>query len=117
MGTHSGGLRHYHLRKRIHKKHEPYPHPDRLKRFFDRVIYVVVILGPVMNLPQLFKIWIYRDATGVSFVSWTGFTIFSVIWFIYGVLHREKPIIFMNVFIMVIQALIAMGSFLYGSGF
>jgi len=114
MGTHSQGLHHFQIRKRTHQKHEPYPHPDKLKRFFDKVIYFVVILGPIMNLPQLFKIWIYQNATGVSLVSWIGFTIFSIIWLIYGILHKEKPIIFMNLFLMVIQAFIALGTFLYG---
>lgn len=117
MGTHSQGLHHYETRKRIHKKHEPYPHPDRLKRVVDRIIYIVVFVGPIMNLPQLFKIWLYRDATGVSFVSWIGFAVFSVVWLAYGILHKEKPIIFMNLFLMVVQALIAIGAFVYGSGF
>lgn len=66
-----------------------------------------------MNLPQLFKIWLQKDATGVSFISWASFSIFSLAWLVYGILHREKPIIFMNLLLMVIQALIATGVILY----
>jgi len=114
MATQTKGLEHYHLRKRIHQKHEPYPHPDKVKRIFDKIIYVAVIVGPIMNLPQLFKIWMYQNASGVSFVSWISFSIISVLWLIYGVLHKNKPIIFMNFALMIIQALIALGTLLYG---
>lgn len=114
MAIHSGALHHYHIRKRIHIKHEPFPHPDKVKRIFDHLIYIVVILGPIMNLPQLFKIWLSKDATGVSITSWLSFSIFSMVWFVYGILHKEKPIIFMNLTLIVIQALIAVGTFLYG---
>lgn len=83
-------------------------------RFIDRLIYVVVIFGPIMNLPQLLKIWMYKDATGVSALSWSAFSIGSLIWLLYGIAHRDKPIIYMNTALMVIQALIATGTILYG---
>ena len=114
MANHTEGLRHAHARKRIYQKHEPYPHPEPLKRAFDKIIYIAAMLGPIMNLPQLLRIWIEKNATGVSFISWTGFSVISVVWLIYGILHKEKPIIFMNAALMVIQALIAYGTLLYG---
>ena len=113
MADHTEGLHHYHIRKRIHQKHEAYPHPDKLKRIFDKIIYGAVIIGPIMNLPQLLKIWVYKNAAGVSFVSWISFSIISVIWLIYGLLHKEKPIIIMNSSLMIIQAFIAVGALIY----
>ena len=114
MPNHSGGLHHQNIRKRIHIKHEPFPHQENIKKTFDRLIYVVVILGPIMNLPQLFKVWFHKDASGVSFVSWMSFSIFSIIWMAYGVVHKEKPIMLMNFFLAIIQALIAAGVLMYG---
>ena len=113
MPSHTG-FHHYHIRKRIHQKHEPYPHPDKLKRVYDKIIYVAVIAGPIINFPQLFKIWIYKNAAGVSFISWIGFSIISLLWLIYGILHKDKPILFMNSALIIIQALIAIGTILYG---
>ena len=113
MTNHNLGLHHYHIRKRIHQKHETYPHPNRRKIIFDKVIYIAVIFSPIINLPQLFRIWIYKNASGVSFISWFGFSIISVLWLIYGILHKEKPIIFMNFALMIIQFLIALGALLY----
>ncbi len=113
MTSPTKGSHHYHIRKRIHQKHEPYPHPDKLKRIFDKIIYGAVIIGPIMNLPQLFKIWFYKNATGVSFVSWISFSIISIIWLVYGILHKEKPIIMMNSALMIVQAFIAVGALIY----
>jgi uncharacterized protein with PQ loop repeat len=113
MATLTHAFHHFHIRKRIHQKHEPYPHPDKLKRTFDRVIYFAAIVIPITNLPQLYKIWAYKDASGVSLISWISFSIFSLVWISYGILHKEKPIIIMNSGLAIIQALIALGTFLY----
>jgi uncharacterized protein with PQ loop repeat len=83
-------------------------------RTIDRLIYIVVVVGPIMNVPQLYKIWAHKDATGVSAVSWIGFSVGSLLWIVYGVAHKDKPIIIMNVALMIIQALIAVGTVLYG---
>lgn len=43
-----------------------------------------------------------------------SFSIISVIWLGYGIVHRDRPIILMNFALMIIQALIAIGTLLYG---
>lgn len=110
----SGATHHHYLRKRIHVRHEAFPHPDKTKQFFDKLIYLIVFLSPIMNVPQLLKIWIEKDASGISLISWISFSFFSLIWLIYGVLHKEKAIIFMNFALVIIQALVATGAVLYG---
>jgi uncharacterized protein with PQ loop repeat len=107
------GLHHLHKRKRIHVKHEKYPHPNRLKRFFDRVILGVCILVPLSNLPQLFKIWLHKDASGVSALSWGFFACFSSLLLVYGVLHKEKPIVLMYCLLAIIQVSVAVGAIVY----
>ena len=62
------GLHHAHTRKRITKMEE-YPHPIMWKRFIDKAIYVIGIFGPIMTIPQLYKIYIDQNATGVSTIS------------------------------------------------
>ncbi|MFH0836882.1 MAG: SemiSWEET family transporter [Candidatus Aenigmatarchaeota archaeon] len=114
MANQSKGLRHLSLRKRIYQKYEPYPNPDKIKRFYDKFIYVVVILAPIINLPQLFTVWLDKNAAGVSVFSWFGFSLISVAWMVYGIIHKDKHIIFMNIVLMIIQALIAIGALLYG---
>lgn len=106
-------LHHYNLRKRIYQKKEKYPSQDNFKRFYDNFIYVIAVLVPIANIPQLIKIWVEKDASGVSAVSWLFFSIFSVTWLIYGILHKDKHIWIMYSALIIIQTFIMVGSIIY----
>jgi uncharacterized protein with PQ loop repeat len=113
--AHNGlGLHHFHTRKRIHQKHEQYPHPDKWKRFMDKAVYAVGALGPLLTVPQLIKIWIDKNAAGVSVVSWSGFILYGFFWLAYGIMHKEKPIIFTYTLWIIFQAFIVIGAVIYG---
>ena len=114
MAHHDPGLHHFHKRKRIYKKKEPYPHPDRLKRVMDRLIYLVGIMGPVMTIPQLMQIWVERTAAGVSPISWGAYLIVALFWVMYGIIHKEKPIIIIYSAWVVLDIFIVAGTLLYG---
>lgn len=111
------GPHHFSKRRRIYIRHEPYPHPDKWKRLLDRVIYAVGILGPVLTIPQVLKIWVENDASGVSGVSWFSYLVFAVIWVIYGIAHKQKPIILAYSLWIVLESLIVAGTVMYGSFF
>lgn len=85
-----------HLRKRIYKKHEKYPHPDKKKRFIDNFIYIAAIVGPLFTLPQVIEIWKTQSAGSVSIFTWVLFTTVSLTWMYYGYVHKEKPIMISN---------------------
>ena len=108
------GMYHYHRRKRIYKNHEPYPNPNKFKRFMDTAVYVVGVLGPLMTIPQIWEIWANQDASGVSLITWVSYLIFGFVWFIYGVIHNEKPIIFAYFAWTIMKVLIIMGIIFYG---
>jgi uncharacterized protein with PQ loop repeat len=108
------GLHHLSKRKRISQKLEPYPSPDKIKKFLDRLIYFVVFGGIVMTIPQVFKIWVEKTATGLSLVTWASYLVFSLVWFFYGVIHKERPIIIGNFFWIVLDILIVIGIVMYG---
>jgi uncharacterized protein with PQ loop repeat len=102
------------LHHRTHKyKKQEYQHPEKIKRFYDKFIYLVVIIAPIANIPQLLKVWVEKDVSGVSSLSWFLFSGISITWLIYGILHRDKHILLMNAALMVIQALIALGAIIY----
>ena len=106
-------LHHLHLRKRIHQNLEQYPHPDKWKNFLDKLIYLVGVSGPIMTLPQLYKIWIEQNASGVSLVSWSWYLIIAFIWSLYGIVHKEKPIIVTNALWIFIEIFIVLGIIIY----
>ena len=110
----SHGLHHFHKRKRIHQKLEPYPHPHKWKRFMDNAVYAVGVFGPVMTLPQVATVWLEKNASGLSLISWIAYLLTAVFWFIYGIMHKEKPIIFTYGIWIVLDLLIVIGVLMYG---
>jgi uncharacterized protein with PQ loop repeat len=87
---------------------------SQTKAPIDTLIYVAVFLGPAMNVPQLLKVWIERNATGVSALSWFGFAFISFFWLAYGVVHKQWPIIIMNVLLILLQSAVGIGALIYG---
>lgn len=108
------GLHHFHKRKRVFQKHEKYPSINKQKRILDSLIYIIVFLGPVVTLPQIVNIWVEKNASGVSAVSWGSYSMISVFWLLYGIAHKEKPIIVSSCIWIVIHSIIATGAILYG---
>jgi uncharacterized protein with PQ loop repeat len=75
----------------------------------DYLIYGVAILSPIMTLPQLMQIWVDRNVAGVSLLTWSSYTVFAGFWLMYGLVHKEKPIIVSNIFSGVLNIIIVVG--------
>ena len=104
---------HLHLRKRVHQNLEPYPHPDKLKNFVDRLIYVTALATPIVTIPQAYQIFSTQNASGVSTFSWSCFAIANIIWTIYGYLHKDRPIIISNTANFVVNMFVVFGAIKY----
>lgn len=102
-------LHHIHIRKRIHQNNEQYPHPDFWKRFFDRLVFVVGVLAPAMTFAQVWKIWNVKNAESSSIWTWTMYFIASIVWLVYGIMHREKPIVLSNILYIIGTGLVLVG--------
>lgn len=109
----SQALHHFHRRKRIYRKHEAYPSRNKWKRLMDRLILVVGILGPIMTLPQLLKIFAEKDASGISVITFSSYLILDFFWLTYGIMHKEKPIIMTFVAWIMLNILIISGVLIY----
>ena len=86
------GIHHIHKRKRVHKKLKAYPHENKWVNFLDRFLIVVAVIGPLIALPQIIRIFVFNSAAGVSGLSWGLYALFNIPWFIYGIVHKDKPI-------------------------
>ncbi len=102
-------LAHHHLwkRKLANKK------STQWTRFLDSFVYVVAFLAPLVTLPQVLKIFTEKNAGGLSVWSWTGYAVGSVVWLLYGIAHKEKPIILSNLPLVFLNAVIVVGILLY----
>ena len=98
----------------LHHFHKIEKNQDKEVGLIDRLVYVGGVLGPLLTLPQLTKIWIDKTASGVSAFSWSTYAIGSVFWILYGITHKEKPIIIINSVWIAIDIFIVAGVFFYG---
>lgn len=105
---------HLHIRKRLsQKKLEPYPSKNFWIHTLDKVVLALGVLGPVMALPQLELIYIEHQAAGVSVLSWTTWAFMNIPWVMYGVVHKERPIVVTYTLWFFINGLVAIGALLY----
>lgn len=101
----------YHVVKR--KRLEPYPHHNKWMRMFDVFIVVVVVVGPLTALPQLYTIFAYENVQGVSLLTWLFSAVFPIPWLIYAIVHKEKPLIISSVLWMLVSFMIVIGVMMY----
>jgi len=113
MGNKSSGIHHIQKRKKVSKDLEPFPATTKLKRIFDKLIYVVAFISPLVNIPQLYKIIHEKTAAGVSLTSWISFLLLACIWFVYGIIHKDRPITYMYLGLIITQVAIIIAIFVY----
>lgn len=114
MSQHTLGKHHQETRKRLYQNLDIYPHTNKLKNFIDKMVYIAGIVSPLFTFPQVYKIWINKSALDVSLITWITYLFVSIIWLLYGVLHKEKPIIILNFGLTIVNFLIVLGTIIYG---
>lgn len=105
---------HLHARKRMYSKHlEPFPSKKRMVRAVDILVYVASIGSPILTVPQVIDIFVGQNAAGVSALSWGAYTLFTIPWLAYGIVHRERVLIANNSLWLGLNALIFVGAVIY----
>lgn len=107
------GQHHLFLRKRMHERMEPFPSPNALKRLLDKVMLFAALAGPAAMLPQVYQVYASQDAKGLSLFTWLVWTVLAVIWTLYGIVHKEIPILIANAIYVVLQLAVVLGILLY----
>jgi uncharacterized protein with PQ loop repeat len=107
------GIHHLHRRKRVHQNLERFPHENKWINRLDRFLLIVAVVGPVMSIPQIYKIYSTKTAAGVSGLSFGLFAVFNIPWIIYGIVHKEKPIVIAYILWFISNTAIVAGTFLY----
>lgn len=92
---------HKHHHTNIRKK----KHRDSL---IDKWVYFAVVFGPIMTLPQIYDIWMMGKKEA-SVVSWASYVVIAIIWLLYGIKHKEKPIIIVQVIWIILDLTIVIG--------
>ena len=69
---------------------------------------IVAIAEPLMTVPQILQIYVSHN-TGVSLATWTLYLIASLVWLVYGVKTRNKPIIITDILWIIMEAAVIVG--------
>jgi len=56
----------------------------------DKTVSVVSTVFPFTALPQIYNIWILKDAQGVSLLTWLLFLLLGIPLFLYAIIHKDK---------------------------
>ena len=76
---------------------------------------IVGIVGPFATAPQLVKLYYTHThhAAGLSLSSWLAYLFLSVLWFLYGLVHKNAPIWVGNLIGTVMNVLMVIGIFIH----
>ena len=96
------GLRHWSRRKKAGYKH-----------VLDILIYPAAIAGPLALLPQAVQLYTTHDASGLSLATWAVLVCLNLLWLLYGLVHREYPIVLTNAALAVLNFAVVWGILLY----
>lgn len=65
-------------------------HPDG---FLEKAILPLLsVLTMAMTVPQVWTVWVDRNASGVSLWSWGTYLLAACVWFVHGLHKRDKTI-------------------------
>lgn len=59
----------------------------------DAIIYPIGFLGVLMALPQAYSVWVLGQTEGVSLITWASWSVFSIVWILYGMIHKAYAIV------------------------
>jgi len=76
-------------------------------------MFPVALIGPIMMIPQISKIYIEKDASSIAISSWILFLFSASFWMIYGFYHKEKVIIISNIARLCAYIFVIVGVILY----
>jgi uncharacterized protein with PQ loop repeat len=78
------------------------------------LIWGLSIFTMVLTIPQILTIWVDRQATGVSALSWGAYLIAAFVWFWYGVKKGDMHIYLPCIGWILLDGAVIIGVWLYG---
>jgi uncharacterized protein with PQ loop repeat len=79
-----------------------------------RLLGGMSIFTLLMTIPQVWTVWVGRQASGVSVLSWGAYLLSASLWFWFGVRKRDKNIYLPCVGWIVLDLAVIAGAVIYG---
>ena len=68
----------------------------------------------LMTIPQVWTIWVQRQAAGVSVLSWSAYLLSALLWFWFGLQKRDRNIYLPCVGWIGLDTAVIVGALIYG---
>lgn len=75
----------------------------------NKAVMLVAIVEPLTTLPQIIRVFVDKDVSGVSVVTWALYAFFEAVWVIYGLAIKNHPIIIANCLWIVMDLAVVLG--------
>jgi len=88
------------LKKTANKIHNKYFEKHRnnpiVVKNVDKTMTIIGFLGPSATVIQIITIIAQKNVSGISVVTWLIYLMVNISWFLYGFLHKSKPLAIVN---------------------
>lgn len=90
------------------RKHISITQSKKKKDAIDKLIYPAAIATPLLTLPQVYIIWVNKE-TGSSLITWAAYSVIALIWLLYAIKTRDKPLIVLELPSLILYVMITVG--------
>lgn len=96
---------HHHITKHTHAS-------KSLLKTMDKCMYIIALIAPIMTIPQLIDVF-HGHVAGVSLLTWGAYAVVSGLWFLYGILHKDKPLMLTQFLLLLLDSAIVIFVIMY----
>lgn len=97
---------HHHLFKYLRQKEN--------QTKVDHLMLVASAISPMTMLPQVIQVYSTKNVDGLSLVTWLAGATLGLIFLAYGISHRLKLYVFMQILWQIVDVLLIVGIIIYG---
>lgn len=66
----------------------------------------IAIVGPLADIPQIYRILKFKTVEGISTLTYVFYFCLSAMWLVYGITHKDKPLIISSAMWMIMESVI-----------
>ncbi len=83
------------------------------EKFMHKALFIIAIIGPALTLPQIWNVWVHKSVHGLSPYTWWGYVFVNLCWLSYGIVSKEKVLIFNYLFRFTVNLAVFLGIIIY----
>jgi uncharacterized protein with PQ loop repeat len=96
---------HHPIKKVLHKNHK--------SKYGDVLVYFFALVTPLFMAPQAIEIFKNHNATNVALITWVFFILADIVWIIYSVKHKLRPLLYGHALYLAVETVVVVGILMY----